>query len=299
MAPPLAAAGAAAAACEVLSFVSGAVGPNGQRGLGIRAPQRCGRGGAAARQALDGYTEMSASAGLSGFQGSNLSLLTTLTIVLVSLPGVYSTIQRTGQAKFVEKTYVMPGTGAGGLEMRSIAGGVVAYFKGLNYSMENSPQTGKIRFTGNMQGSMSQALYLTGCLLGALISVGFVLQSIFPNGPFDVGVNFWYAPCILSPYAGWYYWGRAFRKDIVELQLEMSEDLQTTTLSALGDKETVEDLQRGVRFQSPEGKLFQLMERGMEYQPGIFEDDSQAIVWKEEQKAAAAAKQSEPVAETA
>lgn len=236
-----------------------------------------------ARQAGD--EELSGvAAGLAGFQGSPLSLWTSFALFVVALPGVYSTIQRTGQAKFVEKTYVMPGTAAGGLEMRSIAGGVVAYFKSLNYAMEDSPQPGKIRFVGNMQGSMSQALYLTFCLGGALISLGFVLQSLLPDGPFGLGTSLWYAPVVLSPYAGYYYWGRAFRRDIVELKLEMSDDYTSMSLSALGDKETVESLQRGVRFQSPEGKLFQLMERGMEYVPGIFEDNENTVIYKADQK---------------
>mmetsp|Transcript_32068 Transcript_32068/g.72787 ORF Transcript_32068/g.72787 Transcript_32068/m.72787 type:complete len:306 (+) Transcript_32068:96-1013(+) len=249
-------------------------------------PRHGGRGhtSAVARQAQE-YVEMTANAGLAGFQGSEWSLWTTFACFAVSLPGVYSTIQRTGQAKFVEKTYVMPGTAAGGLEMRSIAGGVVAYFKGLNYSMENAPATGKIRFVGNMQGSISQALYLVACVLGAVIALGFVLQSLLPDGPFGLGPNFWYLPAIVSPYAGWYYWGRAFRQDVVELQLEMSEDLQTTTLSTIGDQETIEALQKGVRFQSPEGRLFQLMERGMEYQPGIFESTENVTIIKEKEAA--------------
>lgn len=233
------------------------------------------------------YQELSATAGLAGFQGSEYSLWTTFAIFVFSLPGVYSTIQRTGQAKYIEKTYVMPGTAAGGLEMRSIAGGVVAYFKGLNYGMEDAPTTGKIRFVGNLQGSVSQALYLTSCLLGALISLGFVVQSFAPEGPFGLGPNFWYVPTIFSPYAGWYYWGRAFRKDIFELTLEMSEDLKTTTLTVLGDKEGIEAMQKGVRFRSPTGKLFQLMEKDMEYQPGIFGEDEGALVWAAKEEVAA------------
>lgn len=270
----LAAALAAAAASSygAQGFVSGAVArPRADIGHGASR-------GLVSRQA---YTELDASAGLAGFQGNELSLWTALLTVLLSLPGVYSTIQRTGQAKFVEKSYVMPGTAAGGLEMRSIAGGVVAWFKSLNYQMEDANENGKIRFVGNLEGSISQALYLTCCLLGAWISLGFVAQSFSPEGPFGLGPNFWYLPALTSPYAGWYYWGRAFRKDVVELQLEMTDDMMQTSLFVLGDKETVEALQGGVRFQSPEGKLFQLMERGMEYQPGLFESDEGKTVIKE------------------
>lgn len=220
--------------------------------------------------------------GLANFQGSQYSLWTALAIFVLSLPGVSSNIQRTGQAKFVEKVYVMTGPSQGGLEMRSIAGGVFAYFKTLNYAMEDAPTNGRIRFVGQLQGSLSQALYLTTCLLGALVSVGFVGQGLFPDGPFGVGVDWWYAPCVFSPWAGWYYWQRAFRKDIVELQLETSDDQEETTLTVLGDKEAVEGMQQGVRFQSATGKMFQLMEKDMEYQQGIFDDGSgSGMVWKE------------------
>eukprot|EP00442_Polarella_glacialis_P003942 CAMPEP_0115080238 /NCGR_PEP_ID=MMETSP0227-20121206/18563_1 /TAXON_ID=89957 /ORGANISM="Polarella glacialis, Strain CCMP 1383" /LENGTH=300 /DNA_ID=CAMNT_0002467851 /DNA_START=68 /DNA_END=970 /DNA_ORIENTATION=- len=247
---------------------------------------RSGRAGSS-RVALEAYEEMSAISGLSGFQGSQLSLWTTFGLFVVALPGVYSTIERTGQAKFVEKTYVMPGTAVGGLEMRSIAAGVVAYFTGLNYAIDDGKgkQNGRIRFVGNMKGSMSQALYLVSCVLGAAIATGFVLQSLFPDGPFGLDVNFWYSPAILSPYVGWYYWERAFRKDIVEIQLALTDDQTSMTLSALGDKETIEALQAGVRFQSTEGKLFQLMERGTEYQPGIFEGTEEVQTFQEQPKA--------------
>lgn len=266
--------GTALATSGVTSFVTTVVGSGSQ-----------GRGASATRR--HAYQELSAAAGIAGFQGSESSLLTAMGCFVIALPGVWSTITRTGQAKYIEKSYVMPGIGAGGLEMRSIAGGVAAYFKSMNYSMENSPQAGKIRFVGNLQGSVSQALYLTGCLLGACISVGFVAQAIFPEGLFGLGPNIWYVPSVASPAAGWYYWGRAFRRDLVELQLELSDDKQLMTLNTLGDRETIEMMQQGVRFQSQTGQLYQLMERGMEYQPGLFNPtEDKALVFKEgEQKA--------------
>ncbi|CAE7574418.1 unnamed protein product [Symbiodinium natans] len=83
---------------------------------------------------------------------------------------------------------------------------------------------------------------------------------------------------VIIPSAGLYYWQRAFRKDIVELQLGMSDDFMQTSLVILGSLETIEELQNGVRFQSDTGKLFRLMEQGMEYQPGIFETDEDRMV---------------------
>mmetsp|Transcript_11654 Transcript_11654/g.32577 ORF Transcript_11654/g.32577 Transcript_11654/m.32577 type:complete len:293 (-) Transcript_11654:50-928(-) len=229
--------------------------------------------------------------GLENFTGNSAALWTTFLVVFLCFPGVVSTINRTGQAKYVEKAYTLAGTGAGGLEMRSIAGGVAAYFQSMNYTMQDSPQKGKIRFVGNLQGSVSQALYLTFVLFGAFASASIVLQALFPKGPLDLGPNFFFLPCLLSPGAGWYYWGRAFRRDIVELQLEMSDDLTTTTLTVLGNQETIEQLQTGVRFMSPDGKLLQLMEPGMEYQPGIFEDLGQkpTVYGEKGQKVEAAA----------
>eukprot|EP00929_Paragymnodinium_shiwhaense_P066554 TRINITY_DN33391_c0_g1_i1.p1 TRINITY_DN33391_c0_g1~~TRINITY_DN33391_c0_g1_i1.p1 ORF type:complete len:351 (+),score=108.00 TRINITY_DN33391_c0_g1_i1:77-1054(+) len=257
----------------------------------------------ASRVSLAAYEEMTMLPGLQGFKGSEYSLWTGFAVFAMSLPGVLSTIQRTGQAKYVEKTYLMPGTGAGGLEMRAIAGGCVAFFKSQNYIMEDAPTKGKIRFVGNLQGSVSQALYVTLCLAGALVALAFVLQSIWPDGPFGMGPNGFFLPVLISPAAGWYYWGRAFRKDIVEMQLEMADDYQTMTLTAIGNEETIEEMQRGVRFQSPEGKLFMLTEKDMEYQPGLFDDGYEPIIWKDEGKAektdGAAPKKAEKKAETA
>lgn len=237
--------------------------------------------------------------GLANFQGSQASLLTAFTVFAISLPGIWSTVQRTSIAKFVEKSYVMPGTADGGLEMRAIAGGVLAWFKSLNYAMENSPQENKIRFIGNLQGSLSQVFYLTGVAAGGLISTALVLQVLVPDGPFGLGSNLFYAPVLGSPWAGWYYWSQAFRKDIVEIQLEMSEDGMRTTFSVLGDQETVENLQQGVRFQSPEGQLFMLMEEGMEYQPGVLEDFKNIKVWKQSDQDKGMDARAEKVAENA
>lgn len=272
------------AACHEVGFTCGAA-------SGPRAPGTSrGRGDRGPRVALAAYVEMSADAGLAGFQGSEASLWTGLALFFFSLPGVWSTINRTGQAKFIEKEYVMPGPAGGGLEMRSIAGGIVAYFRNKNYALEDTAQKGKIRFIGNLQGSLSQALYLTCVVLGTFLALGFVLQSLFPKGPFELGINLWYLPMIASPAAGWFYWERAFRRDIVELQLEASEDLVETTLTVLGDKETIEEMQKGVRFKSTQGKLYQLMEKDMEYQPGMFDIDKDAMVVEQRKDPQAVAK---------
>eukprot|EP00930_Biecheleria_cincta_P069131 TRINITY_DN5690_c0_g1_i1.p1 TRINITY_DN5690_c0_g1~~TRINITY_DN5690_c0_g1_i1.p1 ORF type:complete len:317 (+),score=42.23 TRINITY_DN5690_c0_g1_i1:48-953(+) len=248
--------------------------------------RRWGAAGASAhhRYALQAVAPELASVGAvpPGFGApSQWSLAVGFVLFLVGLPGVIGTIQRSGQAKFVEKTYVMPGTAAGGLEMRSIAGGLAAYFRNLNYVMQDSPQQGRIRFVGQLQGSMSQAGYLTLIAAVAIGSTAILLQAVFPDGVFDLGPDAFFAPVILSPGAGWYYWGKAFRKDIVELSLGTSDDATETTLIALGNLETIELLQAGVRFANQEGKLFRLLEPGTEYQPGIFESNAGVKVIRE------------------
>merc|ERR1712107_351209 len=140
-------------------------------------------------------------------------------VSILCIPGVWSTIQRTGQARYLEKTYEMLGPADGGLEMRAIAGGCIAYFKSMNYVIRESPQHGRIRFVGNMQGSMREAFYLVCVAAGNLFALGLMAQAFLPEGLFRLGPNIFFAPMLLAPAAGQYYWSRAARKDIVELKL--------------------------------------------------------------------------------
>jgi hypothetical protein len=216
--------------------------------------------------------------GLDGFEGNSGALWVTAALFVLGFPGLPNLVSRTGQAKYVDKTYVMPGPASGGLEMRAIAGGVVAYFRTQNYVMEDSPQKGKIRFIGNLEGSVSQAFYVVGCCIAGFVALAIFLQGIFPYGPAGLGPNFFFAPVVFSPIAGFYYWDRAFRQDIVELSLEDSDDQEEVSLNVLGDKDTIELLQTGVKFQNRKGQLFQLMEKGMEYVPGIFEAEATTVI---------------------
>lgn len=214
------------------------------------------------------------------------SLWTTLALFILALPGAYSTVQRTGMPRYVEKVYVMPGPANGGLEMRSIAAGVFAYFKSMNYAMQDSPQEGKIRFVGNLQPSITEAGTILMVVAGAFLGLGVVLYSLYPEGPLNLGPQYWFAPVLIfTPVSGAYYWQRAYRRDIVELMLESTDEPKDflVTLTALGDRDTIENLQRGVRFRSPaSGKLYQLMEQGMEYQPGMFEPTPQVVIDQKE-----------------
>lgn len=263
---------AAASGCQ-LTFVTGSRLWSSLQPLPRAAPQRPTSRGVLPSSFADLGSD-------TGFTGDSNALGISLFLFLGSLPGILSTINREGQVKFIEKTYCMPGKNAGGLEMRSIAGGVAAYFKTQNYTMKDSPTKGKVRFEGTLQGSVSQAFYLTFVTLGALSAIGLALSAAIPEGIFGLGNNIWFAPCIISPYSGWYYWSRAFRKDVLELQLEDNEAATEMTLSILGDKTAIEEMQKGVRFQSQTGKLFQLQEKDMEYQPGIWDEGENAgMVW--------------------
>jgi len=220
--------------------------------------------------------------GLNYFAGSQEALWLSFFLVVINLPGVVSLVTRTGQAKYESKRLILPGISNDGFEMRLVAGGITSHFKSKNYSMQDAPKSDRIRFVGNLQGSVSQALYLTTCALGAIVAVGFVLQGLFPAGPLGLGPTWWYTPVILSPSAGLYYWGSAFRDDIVELQLIANDDESMVALDVFGDKETIEELQTGIRFVSPSGVMHRFSEPGMEFQPGMFDDSADPIIVRAE-----------------
>lgn len=132
----------------------------------------------------------------------------------------------------------------------------MAYFKALNYEVENAEEV--IRFKGVMGRSNSQAAFLTFCTFMGLGSLGLVLSVLFP----DIGAKA-YAITLLSPYAGIYYWNNAQRVDEVAIKMETSDDDQVTTIIAQGGKEDLE------RF----SKALNLPERGKVYVKGLFEGE--------------------------
>lgn len=210
--------------------------------------------------------------GLSNFQGSWSSLVVAGLLYLLTLPAAFNLFKGTGDPVYCEKIYVLPGpaSGSNGLSMRTIAGGISAYFQSLNYAMKKSPQEGKIRFVGNLQASTSQAIYLTLCAFGAFASFGFIATILNESGPFGLGASWWYSGTLLSPYAAIFYWDKAYREDIIELSMQESDDSTTIEVVALADKDTVDSFQRGVRFQV-KGGLAMMSEKDKVYQPGIFD----------------------------
>lgn len=186
---------------------------------------------------------------------SSLSLYSTLALYLLSLPGLFSLVTRSVKVKPVQKTYDLPGpANPTAKPLRQVAAEVMAYFKALNYEVAAAEEV--ITFTGVMGRSNSQAYFLTFCTFVGLGSLGLVLSILLP----DVGSKAYFL-CLLSPYAGIYYWRNAQREDKVKVKMETSDDDQITSIIAEGGKEDLE------RF----SKTLQLAERGKVYIRGIFE----------------------------
>lgn len=155
----------------------------------------------------------------------------------------------------MQKTYDIPGpANPTAKPTRQTAAEVMAYFKAMNYEVTTAEDV--ITFKGVMGQSKSQAAFLTFCTFMGLGSLALVLSILLP----DVGV-YAYALCLLSPYAGIYYWNNAQRVDEVKVKMETSDDEQTTSIIAEGGKEDLE------RF----SKTLVLPERGKVYIKGVFE----------------------------
>jgi len=194
---------------------------------------------------------------LSGGGYSQLSLYFTLALYVLTLPGLYSLVTRSTKGnKAVQKMYDIPGpANPTAKSTRQTAAEVMAYFKAMNYQVAAAEEV--ITFKGVMGQSKSQAAFLTFCTFMGLGSFSLVLSILLP----DVGVKA-YALCLLSPYAGIYYWNNAQRVDEVKVKMETSDDEQTTTIVAEGGKEDLE------RF----SKALMLPERGKVYIKGMFDD---------------------------
>jgi len=202
--------------------------------------------------ANDGGAEAAAAGGY-----SQLSLYFTLALYVLTLPGLYSLVTRSTKGnKAVQKMYDIPGpANPTAKSTRQTAAEVMAYFKAMNYQVAAAEEV--ITFKGVMGQSKSQAAFLTFCTFMGLGSLSLVLSILVP----DVGVKA-YALCLLSPYAGIYYWNNAQRVDEVKVKMETSDDEQTTTIVAEGGKEDLE------RF----SKALMLPERGKVYIKGMFDD---------------------------
>ena len=116
----------------------------------------------------------------------------------------------------------------------------------------------EITFRGSIAASKSQAFFLTFVTLVSLLSLALVLQIQVPS----VG-NYWFLICLVSPYAGVFYWGQASENEDREFKVKLTaNDDETETLMVLrGGKEDVERMEREM----------DLRQQGMVKVTGLFE----------------------------
>ncbi|GMH85840.1 hypothetical protein TrST_g11619 [Triparma strigata] len=172
-----------------------------------------------------------------------------LGLYTLSFPGLWSTIKRSTKAKTKRKTFTTPGELASGRSLRQVAGEIMAYFKANNYEVSSAGET--IKFKGLVAKSTSQAFFLTFCTALCLASLALVLQIQFIDVQMPViGGNInWFYICLLSPYAGVYYWKGGDREDEFECKLVESDDQMEVEVNVLGDEEEIERMWRKLELQ--------------------------------------------------
>jgi len=192
---------------------------------------------------------------------SKASYYTTLGVYVLSFPGLWSQIKRSTKAKLKRKTYISDGEGAqGGKDLRQQAGEIMAYMKANNYEVVEAGEV--ITFRGVVQKSTSQAFFLTFCTLLGMASLALVLQIQFQSMslPFFGEINYFYL-CLLSPYAGIYYWKSGDRVDDVKVKLASNDDETENEITIEGDDEELNRMWR----------TLELREKGMIKVEGLLE----------------------------
>jgi len=184
-----------------------------------------------------------------------------LGLYLLSFPGLWSTIKRSTKAKVKRKTFVSPGANiTDGQGLREQAGEIMAYMTANNYEIVDAGET--ITFKGIVQRSVSQACFLVFCSFVGLASLALVLQIQFNTLVLPViGEPNWYFMCLLSPYAGVYYWRSGDRVDEFSIKLEANDDETENSISMLGSEEEIERMWRALEWQ----------EKGMVKVPGLLD----------------------------
>lgn len=193
---------------------------------------------------------------------SKASYYVILGLYLTSFPGLWSTIKRSTKAKLKKKTFVSKGANAEeGKGLREQAGEIMAYMKANNYEVVDAGET--ITFKGIVQRSVSQACFLVFCSFVGLASLALVLQIQFNTLelPF-IGAPNWYYMCLLSPYAGVYYWRSGDRVDEFSIKLEANDEETENSISVLGSEEEMERMWRALEWQ----------EKGMVMVPGLLDN---------------------------
>lgn len=175
---------------------------------------------------------------------SKASYYTTLGLYVMSFPGIWSQIKRSTSAKVKRKTYISDGeTVDGGKDLRQQAGEIMAFMKANNYEVVEAGEV--ITFRGLVQRSTSQAFFLVFCTLLGLASLALVLQIQFQDLTLPlIGTPNWFYLCLLSPYAGLYYWQAGDRVDDVKVKLASNDDESENEITIEGNDEELERMWR-------------------------------------------------------
>lgn len=192
---------------------------------------------------------------------SKSSYYVILGLYLTSFPGLWSTIKRSTKTKVKRKTFVAPGANVtDGQGLREQAGEIMAYMKANNYEVIEAGET--ITFQGIIQRSVSQACFLVFCSFVGLASLALVLSIQFNSLVLPViGEPNWYFMCLLSPYAGVYYWRSGDRVDDYSIKLETNDDESENSISVQGSEDEMERMWRALEWQ----------EKGMVMVPGLLD----------------------------
>jgi len=192
---------------------------------------------------------------------SKASYYTVLGLYVMSFPGIWSQIKRSTKAKVKRKTYISDGEASdGGKDLRQQAGEIMAYMKANNYEVVEAGEV--ITFRGLVQRSASQAYFLVFCTLLGMASLALVLQIQFQDLVLPlIGKPNWFYLCLLSPYAGIYYWQAGDRVDDFKVKLASNDDETENEVTMEGNDEELERMWRAL----------ELREKGMVKVEGLLE----------------------------
>lgn len=179
---------------------------------------------------------------------SKASYYTILGLYIMSFPGIWSQIKRSTKAKVKRKTYVSDGEATeGGKDLRQQAGEIMAYMKANNYEVVEAGEV--ITFQGLVKRSASQAYFLVFCTLLGMASLALVLQIQFVDLVLPViGKPNWFYLCLISPYAGIYYWQAGDRVDDFKVKLESNEDETLNEVTMEGNDEELDRMWRALEL---------------------------------------------------
>lgn len=132
--------------------------------------------------------------------------------------------------------------------------------KANNYEVVEAGEV--ITFRGLVQRSASQAYFLVFCTLLGLASLALVLQIQFQDLTLPgIGKPNWFYLCLLSPYAGIYYWQAGDRVDDFKVKLASNDDDTENEVTMEGNDEELDRMWRAL----------ELREKGMVKVSGLLE----------------------------